>query len=278
MLEQSTKYKVQRGQALVIVLLSLAVVVTIVLFVLSRSVTDIAVSDSESQSVSAFSAAEAGVERALVIGVGSGGDQSIGDATYNAQVSDVARGATNFIYPVEPSSGDTMTLWLKSPDGTSFTGNTLKICWGKTGTPNNVSTTPAIEVSVFYESDGTPVTAKIFRAAADPYSSRSPINSFNSSVSASTIGTQPFPFCTTLLNLTSLANLQFASIKMFYNTTPQPIGFDAGSSVFPSQGINIDSSGTSGQSSRKVQVFQGWPEVPGPFLSGIYSTTGITKN
>lgn len=267
----------ESGQALVLVLLSLAVVVTVVLYVLSRSVTDISVSSRESQSVSAFSAAEAGVEQALVIGSGSGGNVSIGDASYNAQVSDVANGSRSFIYPVELNSGDSMILWFKSPDGGSFNGNTVRVCWGKSSSLN--STTPAIEMSIVYEtSSGNPATARVSRVTADPYSGRNPPNSFDSSSFGHTISGQSFPFCKTI-SLSGIPNPQFAYIKMFYNTnTSQPIAFDSTNfSVFPSQGIVVDSSGTAGEANRKVEVFQGWPEVPGVFLSGIYSPSGLTK-
>lgn len=280
---QRTKNKEQNGQALVLVLLSLAVVVTIVLFILSRSVTDIAVSDSESQSVSAFSAAEAGVEQALVIGSNIT-PTTIGNSSYSAAVTYVASGLSQFVYPVELNSGDAMTLWFKSQDASpnfNSAATALKICWGKNLTYSDSNLKPAIEATIVYETTaGNPATAKIFRATADPFGGRSPANSFTAATTVSTIiAGQAFPFCRTL-NLSGLTNLQFASIRMFYNTnTSQPIGIDSTNAawLFPTQGITIDSSGTSGQSSRKVEVFQGWPEIPSQFLFGLYSPTGLTK-
>jgi len=62
------KFKNQKGQAVLIVLLSLSVVLIVVMFVVSRSITDISLSTKEENSLRAFSAAEAGIERALVIG------------------------------------------------------------------------------------------------------------------------------------------------------------------------------------------------------------------
>jgi hypothetical protein len=268
----------ESGQALVLVLLSLAVVLTIVLFIIGRSVTDIAISGSESQAVSAFSAAEAGVEQALVIGAGT--SATIGDASYTAQITNVAQGVSSFVYPVELNSGDSITLWFKSQDGRpNFTGNTLKICWAKAGTAGNSAVTPAIEASVIYEtSAGNPATSRVYRAAYDPNSGRSPSNSFTSAGGGATIAGQVFPFCNTL-SLAGLTNLQFATIRMFYNSnTAHPVGFDStNGALFPTQGVVIDSAGKSGQSSRSVQVFQGWPEVPPVFLSGVYSSSGLTK-
>ena len=61
-----------RGQALVIILLVLAVASTVVLSLVSRTVTDVAITTKEKDSSRAFSAAEAGVEEALVGGPTSG--------------------------------------------------------------------------------------------------------------------------------------------------------------------------------------------------------------
>jgi Tfp pilus assembly protein PilX len=272
------KVAYESGQALVLVLLALAVVLTIVLFVLSRSITDISISSSESEAVSAFSAAEAGVEQALVIG--TGGTSAVGSASYTSQVTNVAQGLTGFVYPIDLNSGDSMTLWLKSQDSSSdFTGSNLKICWGKVGAYADQSLMPAIEAVVFYETTaGNPATARIYRAAYDPNASRRANNSFAAPDGTCEIAGQSFQFSVTL-SLVGLANPQFAFVRMFYNTdTAQPIAFDsADAHLFPTQGILVDSSGTSGQSSRKVQVFQGWPEIPAPFQFAVYSSTGLTK-
>jgi len=268
------------GQALVLVLLALAVVLTIVLFILSRSITDISISSAASSAVSAFSAAEAGVERALVIG--TGGTSTVGSASYTSQVTNVAQGATSFVYPVELNAGDSMTLWLKAQDLSSdFTGSALKICWGKPGAYSDQSLIPAIETVVIYEaSAGVPATARIFRAAFDSNAARRVSNSFVADSGTCTISGQSFQFSTTL-NFTSsgIVNPQFVFVRMFYNTdTSQPVAFEGSSgSVFPSQGILVDSSGTAAQSIRKVEVFQGWPEIPAPFQFAIYSSTGLTK-
>lgn len=290
--------KVQRGnegQALILVLLGLAVVLTVVLFILSRSITDVAVSSSQSQSVSAFSAAEAGVEQALVIG--TGGNSSVGSASYTSQVTNVGQNNTSFIYPVELNSGDAMTLFLKSQDSSpDFTGSGVKICWGKLGSYSDQNLEPAVEAVVFYETTASdPSTVKIFRKAYDPYSNRATVgvggasnNGFsapdNSNGTCSVSG-QAFQFQASL-SLSGLPNPQFAYVRMYYNSdTSHPIAFadSLGSHNFPTQGILVDSSGTAGgtasepQSVRKVEVFQSWPEVPSVFQSSVYSSTGLTK-
>ncbi|HTK03507.1 MAG TPA: hypothetical protein VL401_01935 [Alphaproteobacteria bacterium] len=272
--------KRQSGQALVLVLLSLAVVLTLVLFVLSRSVTDIAVSSRQEESVRAFSAAEAGIEKALIIG-SSAGSVTIGDASYTSSVSNFASGVTNFVYPVELDSGDDMTLWLKSHDtDPNFTGNTIKICWGKPGAYSDQSVMPAIETTLIYETTANdPATAKIFRAAFDPNTAgRRALNSFAAAGGSCTVAGQSFQFQTTL-SLVGLTNPQFLGVKMLYNTdTSQSIAFDStNASLFPSQGQEITSTGVSGESNRRLNVFQGWPEIPDIFGYAVYSSTGLTK-
>lgn len=272
-----------RGQALVLVLLALAVVLTIVLFILSRSITDISVSSSENQAVSAFSAAEAGVEQALVIGTAPGGSTQVGNASYTSQVTNVAQGATSFVYPIELNSGDSMTLWLKAQDATSsdFTGSNLKICWGKPGAYSDQSLMPAVEAVLFYETTaGDPATVKIFRAAFDANAARRVNNSFTDTGALCTVAGKSFQFQTTLsIPPANYPNPQFAFVRLFYNTdTSQPVAFDSTDAhVFPSQGILVDSTGVAGQSNRRVEVFQGWPEIPGPLQFAVYSSTGLIK-
>jgi len=304
----SAKYKVQRlyeqGQALVLVLLSLAVVLTLVLFILSRSITDIAVSSKNEQAVRAFSAAEAGIEQALVIGSGVG-STAVGNASFTSSVISYAEGTQDFAYPIEMASGDIATIWFTNHDKTNgntvcdgthpcFSGNTLKICWGKTATLSAVPVTPAIEISVFYESiPGNLASIKIARAALDPFVGRSPANGFappDDSAGNCAIGGTSYQFSKTIrfsdlgiaASSYNVANgLQFAKVRMLYNTnTSQNMASSvnfAGDSVLPSQGQSIVSTGTAGDSNRKINVFQSWPEAPSVFAGSIYSSAGLVK-
>ena len=85
--------KRESGQALILVLLSLSVVLTLVLYVVSRSVTDVAVSSQQEESVRAFSAAEAGIEKTLVIGTGNATPAPVGDSSYVSSITAAAGGA-----------------------------------------------------------------------------------------------------------------------------------------------------------------------------------------
>lgn len=298
--------KNNQGQALVLVLLSLAVVLTLVLFILSRSITDIAISSRQEESVRAFSAAEAGIEKSLVIGTGA--NQEFSDANYTSSVSDYAESTTDYVYPINMASGDTFTTWFSAHDSngdmvcdashpcfystSSGTSNFVKVCWGKTGTSASSATTPAMELSLFYEATpGNPATTQIGRVAYDPYSARTTENMFSDATTAAcTISGVSYAFQKTITFddfglpagvSSTQGGLQFMRARMFYNSdTSHPVGVTvnfAGNSTLPSQGQSIVSTGVSGESNRRLEVFQGWPEVPSIFDYSVYSSTGLTK-
>ena len=81
------------GQAVLLVILGMAVVLTIVLSVVSRSVTDVSVTKVEEDSSKAFSAAEAGIEK-LLIGGSSFTEGNLGGigASVSAQALDLGSG------------------------------------------------------------------------------------------------------------------------------------------------------------------------------------------
>lgn len=296
------------GQALLIVLLAMAVVLTLALSFLTKSVTDISVNTKGEQAFKAFSAAEAGVEEALITGAGKTG-APIGDAAYTSQVLSFLSGATQFVYPTPLVSGDTMTIWLVNHDGSGnltcnppqfpcFRGSHIKLCWGNIG----ALSAPAIEASIFYASSPNPdipngdfSSVKIKRAAYDPFP-RTPANNFAAAEGSCTItptggSSQQFLYSATIdlgpsgLNIPTFNQnygLLFARIRFLYNTDAQQIGgninpnnINPANIVLPSQGINIISSGTSGESTRKLSVFQSYGEPPSIFDSVLFSPNSI---
>lgn len=289
------------GQALLLVLLSMAVILTVALSILARSITDVVVTTGEEESLRAFSAAEAGVERALIIGSDIG-LTSLGNAQFSVNVSGFASGSKEFAYPIKILSGESIVAWFVAHDVNGdpicdasypcFTGDTIKICWGKPGESSVSATTPAIEIIVFYaETPGVYSSVKIARATYDPNPGRRISNNFSAEdVGTCTLGEEDFEFQKTI-DLAALGipaasygsqnGLQFARIRIFYNSiATQPIGLGvnfAGNSVLPAQGLKIESSGSSGESNRKVEVFQSFEETPGIFETAIFSPGGIVK-
>lgn len=289
------------GQALLLVLLSMAVVLTIVLSILSRGISDVAVTSREEEALRAFSAAEAGVERALIVGSGIE-TTDIGDATFTAKVSGSGAGGQEFANPVGIISGESLLFWFVAHDddgnlvcdGTHpcFTGSQFKICWGNEGTAAGGATTPAIEISTFYLAiPESYATARIARVTADPNSSRRGTNNFSApDAGACTTGETTFEFQKTV-DLAALGvppasygaqnGLQFVKVRIFYNTdVTHLVGINTnfpGNGLLPSQGFRIESVGVSGESNRKIEVFQGFGEPPPIFDGAIFSLGGITK-
>jgi len=286
------------GQALLLVLLSMAVVLTVVLSILARSVTDISITTQDEESLRAFSAAEAGVEKALLAGSSQTG--TVGEANYSTSVTSFAEGLQEFVYPIALTSGESATIWFVAHDTAGnlvcseqqpcFKGESLKVCWGKAGTSALSDTTPAIEVTVYYTAvPGDYTTARVARETIDPNVTRRAGNYFSAPDSGTCkIGETTFEFQKTLtfsdLNIPAASygasnGLQFARIRAFYNTdTSHQIGVSTlGTGTLPAEGVRIESSGTSGEANRKLDVFQSFGESPSIFDSAIFSPPGITK-
>ncbi|MBI4153452.1 hypothetical protein HY503_00420 [Candidatus Woesebacteria bacterium] len=256
--------KSESGQALLLVLLSMAVVLTVVLSILSRTVTDIAVTSRGEEALRAFSAAEAGVEQALIVGADIG-TTTIGDATFSADVSGFASGSQEFANPVALAAGESILFWFVAHDPSTgslvcnvsypcFTGSQFRVCWGKPGTPSGAATTPAVEISTFYAvTPGDYSDVRIARVTADPNAPRRTSNNFSAPDGGTcTTGNEGFEFQKTV-DLISLGvpagsygvqnGLQFVKVRFLYNTD---IGHEAGINVnfggntlLPSQGIRI---------------------------------------
>lgn len=283
--------KNEAGQAVLIVLLSLSVVLVIVLYIMSRSISDISLSSKDQDSMRAFSAAEAGVEKALVglFAVGSSsGVTTIGDATFNASVTSFGSGQNQLVYPLALKSGDQAIFWFnRTGDPISFTGNQFKLCWGASGTSNALPDTPAILLTIYYRT--TLGRYRVARVTLDPNAARAVNNRFSSASTICTVATENFQFQSTInlgaggLNIPSYGTagvLQFATARFLYNTTTgHKIGVDSSATpaLFPSQGIKVDSQGTSADANRRIEVYQLNSEVPPIFANAIYSTSDIIK-
>ncbi|WKZ25747.1 MAG: hypothetical protein QY322_00315 [bacterium] len=270
--------KNQKGQAVLVVLLSLSVVLIIVLFILSRSITDISLSTKEEDSLRAFSAAEAGVERALVIGNSSG---SLDDAEFSALVTQFASGADQVTYPLALKSGENAVFWFKrAGEVTQFNGSNIRFCWGNAGTNPADSDTPALEVTFYYTTlPDDMTTLQIERAVYDPNVSRVTANRFdNAQISSCTIGQDSFAFQATID--TPTGTLEYATAKLLYNTTnAHKVGINVAStgSILPSQGEKVESAGSYGDANRSIEVYQLHPETPPIFANAIFSANGIVK-
>ena len=269
----------ESGQALLIVVLVMVVALTVGLSVASRTVTNLRTTAEEENSQRAFSAAEAGIEKALKTGPISS-PLDLGNNASIESVQIVGVSGTEFLLnggnPVLQDDG--FDLWLSSyPDYTNpwpqASNGFVSIYWG-TATNNCSGTMPAaIEVVLLIGPKTSPSTA---RFAFDPCSARLGSNGFQTAnVGAYTVSSKTFPYQATFP--VALGTGLLARIIPLYLSTPVGVkGCDSkgGSCIaFSPPGSSIDSVGSSGGTKRKITVFQGFPQLPSEFFPYILFQT-----
>jgi hypothetical protein len=282
----------QKGQALLLAIVAIAAVLVVSLSVVSRSVTDVRTTANQEDSVRAFSAAESGIERALLTGAtGTITASDLENASYSASVTKFAEGQTEIIHPRKPLSGDDVTIWLMSHDSNGdltcspncYTGRTLEVCWG-----TSPDTDPAVQVSVVYDPSNVNNidNISIARKGYDPNAGRRATNfflnpgscSFGSFAYGVTIDFQN-DFPTLGIPYGTAQTLKMLKIRPLYNIAQAyPIGVKAAAGqVFPGQGKEVESTGTSGDATRKIKVYTLYPELPFVFDSTVFSMGGISQ-
>lgn len=284
------------GQALLIVLLVMAVVLTIALSVVSRSVTDISIAKKEDDAARAFSAAEAGIERTLTSGAEILTPETLqSGGKFTTTIQALASGGRDFVIPLYLSSGETAPIWLvaHNPSGVlecsgsnqCYTGNEMKVCWGL-DTQANTPTTPALEMSIIYTTGDSYSTARVARLAYDPNNTRG--NNFDSSeiLSGCSISGTNFAFSKTFtlasigVTVRSSGNQtrgpQMIRARLIYNTDKaHPVGIQlTDNSTLPRQGSKIESTGTAQSAARKIEVYQLYPDLPPVFDFSVFAGTG----
>ncbi len=297
------KTNFQEGQVLLLVLLAVSVLATMVLSVTSRSVSEVAVTTREEESLRAFSAAEAGVEEALITGtlsqVSSGavppiersfqaGSSSL--SNFVAEVSRYPQDLRAFNYPFKLSSGDSGSVYFvtRNDDGgimpcnpsssPCFNGNNLNLCWGEQGSDT------AVLVSIIYRNNSG--NFGVSSVGYDPVSTRrsggSDPNNFEAAGGSCSIGagseSRSYAYRAQVdfnsLNITGQPILM--RVSMLYNNNPQEFGVSTLSDL-PVQGRRVNSQGSAGEATRRINAYLLNPEVPFIFDAAIYSNRDISK-
>jgi Tfp pilus assembly protein PilX len=266
----------QSGQALLIILLVMAVGLTIALSIISRSVTDIRISQEEEESARAFSAAEAGIEESLKLGSAA---TTVSFEGIDVQVTGTDRGGgPNFVFDEPAVEGETQTLWLISHDADGgliespfYTQNTLEVCWQKTDPET------ALEVTIFYK-DAADDNYKVARGAYDSEAvSRG--NNFSSPDAGNCSGLAQFERRKSLnlgdFGITPATDTLIAlRLRSLYNQTEIGVvgtGGDPGG-LIPTQGKCYESTATTETGvSRKVRQCQSYPAPPAIFDYVLFS-------
>lgn len=274
------------GQALLIIVLIMTVALTIGLAVVSRSVTDIAISYQEEEAARAFSTAEAGIEDALAQNLAIGGaplSGSIGLVDYTVSAS-AQGGGRVFIFPQAIEAGETQTVWLvgHNADGEpdagegSFGGNVLVFHWGNEGQAADEATTPALEASLFYEDGGLMI---IKRNAFDPNEARRADNDFGPPEidGPYSLGGKNFAFKRGFSSAPA-GTPYILRLTLFYNDEAQILGVWTDSDL-PFQGKCYEAVATVSSSgvSRKVKQCQFYKAPPKVFDYVLFSQGRLAK-
>lgn len=258
--------KNQAGQVLLIVILVMVVALTVGLSVITRSITSLRTSKEEESSQRAFSAAEAGVEKIINSSKSSLSGSLSNSASYSTQVTTVTGGTLLANNGNVTSKDDGVDIWLSTyPTYASPFSGTLTIYWGsgsESCTNNEANNTQAaLEVVVLSGSVASPVATHY---SLDPCASRATTNGFSNSLQAGgTINNKQFNHS---YNFT-LTNALLARVVPLYASTP--IGVSGNGKNLPAQGQVIESTGSSGDTQRKVTVFKSYPKVPVAFFPYI---------
>lgn len=297
--------KKQKGQIVLILLLVMVVALAIGLSVVQRSLTDITSSSKVEQSSRAFSAAEAGVEKAL-----SGSTTTSPftlDNSSTATVSDsglLPNDKQALEYP-PISKEEVAQVWLADPGLVGdvsapvkyYDQNSLDIYWGLPN-PSLSDIKPALEVTVVYLSGGNYLSKRFY---FDPDSDRASKTNFtskggdfqcdnysiNTSFSVLQSSGRQFYCKARLSGLTPTlillrARILYSNFSQPFAVQPlassTPCASDNHNCSLPKQAKVILSKGFSGDTTRSVQVFKINKVVPFYFDYAIFSSGSITKN
>lgn len=265
----------QKGQILLIVVLVMVVALTVGLSLASRSITNLKNSSEEANSQKAFTAAEAGIERALKSGfttatpIQNDTSSSINEVTIkNINSSQILLNNGNAV-----PQDDGVDIWLSdySTDTTNlyknpWTGKTITVYWGS----KTACSDAALELILF---TGTRLSPKIARYAIDTCNSRATTQNhftFVNPVSGNLLGKQ-FNFVSSI----SLSGtpLLLRVIPLYAGTPIGIAGYDNVGALqsFPSQGKLYSATGSSGDTQRKISFFQGYEAVPSEYFYSLFS-------
>lgn len=267
--------KTESGQILLIVVLTMIVALTVGLSIASRTITELKLSRQNEESQRAFQAAEAGIEQSLQQQQSIVGEFSNNNSSFTTSLT-FDTGATILLNNgQEVDQGVGADVWLStySSDPVQLYSNPLgggspvaiTIYWGTSeqttcAVTGGRAVLPSLEIVLLSGAIQTPSVQKyVFEPTT---CSRIPGSTKIVSV-PTTIRDVIFSYSTTL----NITNGRILKVIPIYNSAvigasaantavpPQPISF-------PSQGSIVESTGSSGDTVRKVLYYQSYPQLP----------------
>lgn len=257
----------QSGQAVIIVVVGMVIALTIGLSIAAQSIITLQTTTDEEQSQRAFSAAEAGIERALsenqpLTNVDLGNSAVIKEVS----VDTIVQNSLLLNDGLPALQNDPVDVWVSDyPDYTAPQTGTLDVYWGSATN----CTEAALEIVVISGASINTATTQTY--AADPCTTRG--NNFsnpgqnNYSTGSFTIGGS------TLRNRQTLPVTSGRLVRLIPLYSSTTIGVVASNGMtLPSQGSRIESVGQVGQTQRKITVYRGFPKFPYEFFpNAIFS-------
>jgi type II secretory pathway pseudopilin PulG len=279
----------ERGQILLVIVLVMIVALTIGLSVVTRSVTNLQITSEEESSQRALSAAEAGIEKALQSGKGSSTavDLKNNSKIDNISVNDIS--GTSLLVNggnvvLKDDGGD---VWLAPHDAApsyqpAYDG-AMTVSWGNPSErclngPSNSAA--ALEILIIgqrasggkvlqtYPFDPCNASTDFNRVSANGFcTDTTPVSATCPSMQKQThtVNGKQFAYRVTL----PVTDGILARMVPLYASTPIAVTSDR---ELPSQGVVIESLGSSGNTQRKISVYRGYGKIPVEFFPyGLFS-------
>lgn len=274
----------QKGQVVLIVLLVLSVVSVIGLSIVSRSVTDIKISQQSQEAARALWVAQGGLEKAMKANIAIGASQPEEVGGVKVWVSKTGfGGGKELVFPNEANANEPVTLWLvnhddstgevKSPIVAYPAGGKLTFYWGKERIIND--STPALEATLVYDESNK---FKFKRYAFDPNAGRVTRTAFIdvSGNSNCSLGGKPFGYCSNEITLPTGVVPYLVRLRLIFNNDSQPVGVK-GDQTLPTQGSCFEASAKIEESgvTRKLRQCQSFRVLPQIFDFLLFSGGNI---
>jgi len=283
-----------KGETVLILILVMTVALAIGLSVVQKSLVDVSTASKVEQSSRAFSAAEAGVEKALAESTTT----THVTPTFSDNSSQVTAIVDSGLMPTVPATGDQQVVlefppltkegvaqvWLAdfnsttNPPAAFYTQNSLDVYWG-----NSSQDQAAIELTLVYYDGSIYKPNKWYLDQINRGNGFEVVTCNGNNL----VGVNTYQ-CKKTLDFSSIkianpsATWMLLRARLLYNTTSQPIAVQAVGTCgqpcsLPPQARSITSTGASGETQRRVQVFQQSKTIPFFFDYAIFSTGIISK-
>jgi hypothetical protein len=243
--------KQTEGQVLLLSLMLIATVLTVFLSVSFKSTTETQITKLEEENQKALAAAEAGIEAALktsgTVNIGSGLSADLAGFSGNAQCSTLT--SNTFISPRVTKDSQYTFYTSNYPYFNVYWSGSLNIYF-KTETD-----TPVLEITQIKNDDS------IVHNLVDPGNQIDGTGKLTTNSHCSPLQGISFGYC--LTSPLSISDTKLVIVRVLSASTK--LGF-SGSSAFPVQGKTCTSTANSATSTKKVILFQSYPQIPADFF------------